>query len=84
MDATTDRMPGDAEAAAAIAALGPQRIEIGQRVWVPKAFGNGHQAGTVSASEDDRHLGRVWLVDTPEGRLLMLPAEITVLGPDAF
>lgn len=75
-------MPGDNEAAAAAACIHeqtPSGLRIGQYVRVPKAFGAGYQLGTIAFSEQDRHHGTVWRVDTPEGRLVLLPAEIEVV-----
>lgn len=75
----------DNEYLAAIAGLPDQTISpdltlsIGRRVRVPKAFGCGHQEGTLACRERDKHLGLLWLVDTPEGRLRMLPDEIEVI-----
>ena len=54
-------------------------LRLGRTVRVPKAFGCGHQLGTIAAREQDKHLGIVWRVDTPEGRLVLLPDEIEVL-----
>lgn len=54
-------------------------IRLGRRVRVPRAFGGGYQTGTIAARENDRHLGVVWRVDTPEGRLVLLPDEIEVV-----
>lgn len=77
--------PGHNEYLAAIAGLHEQTvsrdptIRLGRRVRVPKAFGCGQQEGTIASQERDRHLGLLWLVDTPEGRLRMLPDEIEVL-----
>ena len=75
----------NAEYLAAIAGMphhtvSPDRtIRLGRRVRVPKAFGCGHQEGTIACQDRDRHLGLLWLVDTPEGRLRMLPDEIEVI-----
>ena len=79
-----DTMPGDAEAAAAAANLheqtiSPCRFAPGQHVRVPKAFGCGHQVGTVHSQEHDRHVGLCYLVDTQEGRLRMLPDELEAI-----
>lgn len=79
-----DTMPGDAEAAAAAAHLheqtiSPRRFTPGQHVRVPKAFGCGHQVGTVFATDHDRHIGLCYLVDTQEGRLRMLPDELEAI-----
>ena len=77
--------PHHAEYLAAIAGLPDQTISrdttirLGRRVRVPRAFGCGHQEGTIACQDRDRHLGLLWLVDTPEGRLRMLPDEIEVL-----
>lgn len=73
-------MPGDAEAAAAAAHLheqtiSPQRIAPGIRVRCPKAFGGGYQEGVVFCREDDA----TWLVDTPEGRLVLFREELEVI-----
>lgn len=80
---TTD--PHDAEYRAAILAM-PQHtisrdtaLRLGRQVRVPLVYGNGVQYGTIAAREEDRHLGVVWRVDTPEGRLVMLPDEIEVI-----
>ena len=80
-----DTMPGDAEAHAAIAALHEQTpsgwpFSVGMAVRCPKAFGNGCQTGTVVNRELDRRIGTVYLVDTPEGRLRLLPDELEVLS----
>lgn len=78
----TNTMPGDAEAAAAVTHIHeqtPSGFRQGQYVRVPKAFGSGYQLGTICARETDKHLGTVWRVDTPEGRLVLLPAEIEVV-----
>lgn len=79
------RHPGDAEAQAAIAGLHEQTIShnltlrLGRTVRVPKAFGGGYQIGTIAQRSEDRHLGVVWRVDTPEGRLVLLQDEIEVI-----
>jgi hypothetical protein len=67
-----DTMPGDAEAAAAIAAL-TFRYDPrpGDRVRCPKAFGGGYQEGVIACPDL-----RGWLVDTPEGRLSMFTDEL--------
>lgn len=77
--------PHENEYLAAVAAM-PEHtvsrdttIRLGRTVRVPKAFGGGYQTGTIASRTDDRHLGVVWLVDTPEGRLKLLPDEIEVL-----
>lgn len=80
----TIRHPGDAEAAAAIAGLHeqtvtPRRWQPGDVVRCPKAFGNGEQIGTVHAPEQDRRVGTIYLVDTPEGRLRLLPDELELV-----
>lgn len=54
-------------------------LRLGRQVRVPRAFGCGYQYGTIAAREEDKHLGVVWRVDTPEGRLVMLPDEIEVI-----
>lgn len=69
---------------AAIAALpdqtpSPRTFAPGQTVRVPRAFGCGHQVGTVFSSETDRHLGTIYLIDTQEGRLRMLPDELDLI-----
>jgi hypothetical protein len=74
MDANT--MPGDAEAAAAIAAMGEiyvsgWRPETGDMVRVPRPFYGSHYIGRVAESVGER-----WLVDTPDGRLEYLLDEI--------
>lgn len=74
--------PGDAEAAAAVAHIHeqtPSRLHVGTHVRCPRAFGCGHQVGTIHSTEQDRHLGLVYLVDTQEGRLRMLPDECEVI-----
>jgi hypothetical protein len=71
---TTDTMPGDAEAAGAIAALADLHgwsPRPGDAVRVPRAFGGGYQDGTVATADRGG-----WLVDTPEGRLLMYREEL--------
>jgi len=71
---TTDTMPGDAEASGAIAAMADTygwRPTAGDAVRVPRAFGGGYQDGTVAAADRGG-----WLVDTPEGRLLMYREEL--------
>lgn len=79
--------PHHNEYLAAIAALPDQTISrdttlrVGRQVRVPRAFGNGYQYGTIAQSDRDRHLGVVWLVDTPEGRLKLLPDEIEIVQP---
>jgi hypothetical protein len=74
MDA--NRMPGDAEAAAAIAAMGEiyisgWRPEPGDMVRVPRPFYGTHYIGRVA-----ENVGERWLVDTPDGRLEFLLDEI--------
>lgn len=71
---TTDTMPGDAEAAGAIAALADLHgwsPRPGDAVRVPRAFGGGYQDGVIATTD----LGG-YLVDTPEGRLLMYREEL--------
>jgi hypothetical protein len=71
---TTDTMPGDAEAAGAIAGMSDTygwRPTAGDAVRVPRAFGGGYQDGVVAAADRGG-----WLVDTPEGRLLMYRDEL--------
>ena len=74
--------PHHNEYLAAIAGLPEQTVSpdltlrLGRTVRVPKAFGGGYQTGTIAQRTEDRHLGVVWLVDTPEGRLKLLPDEI--------
>ena len=75
--------PHHAEYLAAVAALPDQTISrrafaAGQAVLCPRSFGCGHQAGTVYGPDEDRHLGRMYLVDTQEGRLRFLPDELQV------
>lgn len=80
----TTRNPGDAEYLAAASALHEQTVSpdrtlrLGRKVRVPRAFAAGTQLGTIASRHEDRHLGTVWLVDTPEGRLTLLPDEIEV------
>lgn len=77
MIATHDnRHPGDAEAAAAEAAIAEfygrvWKPKPGDRVRCPRAFGGGFQEGTVYGPE-----GNGWLVDTPEGRLALFTEEL--------
>lgn len=78
MLATNDnhRQPGDAEAAAAEAAIADfygnaWRPSPGQRVRCPRAFGGGYQDGVVYGPDRDG-----WLVDTAEGRLLLYTEEL--------
>lgn len=76
--------PHDNEYAAAVAAM-PEHtaspsIQFGMRVRVPRVYGDGEQEGTVAKLEQDRHLGPMWLVDTPQGRLKYLPGEIAAIG----
>lgn len=77
--------PHHAEYLAAVSAMPDHTISrdttirVGREVRVPRAFGNGVQYGTVAAREEDRHLGVIWRVDTPEGRLTLLPDEIEVI-----
>ena len=62
------------EAAGAIAALADLHgwsPRPGDAVRVPRAFGGGYQDGTVAAADRGG-----WLVDTPEGRLLMYREEL--------
>ena len=80
-----DTMPGDAEAHAAVAYLHEQTpsgwpFEPGMTVRCPRAFGNGIQTGLVVCRELDRRIGTVYLVDTPEGRLKLLPDELEVVA----
>lgn len=79
-----DHTVGHNEYLAAIAALPEQTISRqqlgpGVAVRVPKAFGAGYQLGTIAAQDRDKHLGLIWLVDTPEGRLRLMPDEIEVM-----
>jgi len=79
-----DTMPGDAEANAAISYLHEQTpsgwpFSVGMTVRCPKAFGGGFQTGTIVAREIDRRLGTTYRVDTPEGRLVLLPDELEVV-----
>lgn len=82
---TNETSPAENEYLAAIAGMPEHTISrdttlrVGRKVRVPRAFGGGYQYGTVATREQDRHLGVVWLVDTPEGRLKLLPDEIEVL-----
>jgi len=74
MDA--NRMPGDAEAAAAIAAMSEiyisgWRPEPGDMVRVPRPFYGTSYIGRVA-----ENVGERWLVDTPDGRLEFLLDEI--------
>lgn len=77
--------PHHAEYLAAVAAMPSHTISrdntlrLGRQVRVPRAFGCGYQLGTIAAREEDKHLGTVWRVDTPEGRLVLLPDEIEVI-----
>ena len=77
--------PHENEYLAAIAAMPEHTISrdttlrLGRQVRVPRAFGGGYQYGTIAAREEDKHLGVVWRVDTPEGRLVLLPDEIEVI-----
>ena len=71
---TTHTMPGDAEAAGAIAGMADTygwRPTAGDAVRVPRAFGGGYQDGVVATADRGG-----WLVDTPEGRLLMYREEL--------
>lgn len=75
---TTDhnRQPGDAEAAAAIAAMAEiyvsgWRPEPGDMVRVPRPFHGTTYIGRVAESVGER-----FLVDTPDGRLEYLIDEI--------
>lgn len=77
--------PGDAEAHAAIAALHEQTpsgwpFAIGQTVRCPRAFGGGWQTGTIVARDTDHYVGTVYRVDTPEGRLMLLPDQLEVVA----
>jgi len=74
MDANT--MPGDAEAAAAIAAMNEiyisgWRPEPGDMVRVPRPFYGTSYIGRVA-----ENVGERWLIDTPDGRLEFLLDEI--------
>ena len=74
MDA--NRMPGDAEAAAAIAAMNEiyisgWRPEPGDMVRVPRPFYGTSYIGRVA-----ENVGERWLIDTPDGRLEFLLDEI--------
>lgn len=79
-----DTHVGHSEYLAAVAAMPEHTVSrdttlrLGRTVRVPKAFGGGYQTGTIASRTEDRHLGVVWLVDTPEGRLKLLPDEIEV------
>ena len=53
-------------------------LRLGRQVRVPRVYGDGVQDGTIAAREQDKHLGTMWLVDTPQGRLKYLPCEIEV------
>ena len=79
-----DTHVGHNEYLAAIAAMPEQTaspaIQFGMRVTVPRVYGDGVQSGTVAKLEHDRHLGPMWLIDTPQGRLKYLPSEITCRG----
>ncbi len=71
-----NRMPGDAEAAAAIAAMGEiyisgWRPEPGEMVRVPRPFYGTYYIGRVA-----ENVGERWLIDTPDGRLEFLLDEI--------
>ena len=59
--------------------VSPRGFRPGQRVLVPRAFGSGYQEGTVYSTTDERRLGRCYLVDTEQGRLLILPDEMQEL-----
>lgn len=77
--------PHENEYLAAVAAMPEHTVSrdatlrLGRIVRVPKAFGGGYQTGTIASRTEDCHLGVVWLVDTPEGRLKLLPDEIEVV-----
>lgn len=79
---TTDTMPGDAEAAGAIAALADLHgwsPRPGDAVRVPRAFGGGYQDGVVFGRDPNvnSHRSRdIWLIDTPEGRLTLYLEEL--------
>lgn len=45
----------------------------GDRVRCPRAFGGGYQNGTVFGRD---RMEDAWLVDTPEGRLLLFTGEL--------
>jgi hypothetical protein len=69
-------MPGDAEAAAAIAAMreiyiSGWRPEPGDMVRVPRPFYGTSYIGRVA-----ENVGERWLIDTPDGRLEFLLDEI--------
>jgi len=77
------RFPGDAEAAAASAAMAefygqPWKPKPGDRVRCPKAFGGGYQPGTVYCEElSPQGLATgSFLVDTAEGRLRLYLEEL--------
>lgn len=77
--------PGDAEANAAISYLHEQTpsgwpFAPGMKVRCPRAFGGGYQTGTIVCRELDRRIGTTYLVDTPEGRLRLLPDELEVVS----
>jgi hypothetical protein len=68
--------PHHREAAAAEAAMSEMYGSVwkpkpGDRVRCPRAFGGGYQEGTVHGPEDG-----AYLVNTPEGRLLMYREEL--------
>ena len=77
MTVTPDnRHPGDAEAAAAVAAMAEiyvsgWRPQPGDMVRVPRPFYGTFYLGRVAESVGER-----WLVDTPDGRLEFLLDEI--------
>jgi hypothetical protein len=56
--------------------VSPRRWRAGDVVRVPRAFHAGYQIGTVYGTENDRRVGLLYLVDTQEGRLRILPDEI--------
>lgn len=76
MDA--DRMPGDAEAAGAAAAMaetyGGWTPRPGERVSCSLVWGGGTQEGRVVCRS-----GQGWLVDTDQGQLLFFGDEIQPL-----
>ena len=74
--APDNRHPGDAEAAAAEAAIADFYGRVwkpapGEQVRCPRAFGGGYQPGVVVGPDRDG-----WLVDTAEGRLLLFTEEL--------
>lgn len=73
--------PNEREYLAAVSYLpehtpSPVRFRAGDEVMVPRVFGSGYQDGVVYGETNERRYGRCYLVDTAQGRLLMLPDEI--------